>query len=66
MLSLVAYAVSFLVCYLLSFRSKQRFDFSTIKDMTGDFDPEAPRSPRAADAADAADGSDAATVRARD
>ena len=64
--SLVAYAVSFLVCYLLSFRSKQRFDFSTIKDMTGDFDPEAPRSPRAADAADAADGSDAATVRARD
>ncbi|WP_072314189.1 sodium:solute symporter family protein [Agrococcus sp. Marseille-P2731] len=36
--SLVAYAVSFLVCYLLSFRSKQRFDFSTIKDLTGDFD----------------------------
>ncbi|MDI3330241.1 MAG: sodium:solute symporter family protein [Micrococcus sp.] len=40
--SLVAYAVSFLVCYLMSFRSKQDFDFSVIKDVTGDFDNEAP------------------------
>jgi len=38
--SLVAYSVSFLVCYLMSFRSKRDFDFSTIKDLTGDFDPE--------------------------
>ncbi|MFC7403260.1 sodium:solute symporter family protein [Citricoccus sp. GCM10030269] len=39
--SLVAYAVSFVVCYLMSFRSKQNFDFDTIKDVTGDFDPDA-------------------------
>ncbi|WP_347756322.1 sodium:solute symporter family protein [Agrococcus sp. ProA11] len=38
--SLLAYAVSFLVCSLLSFRSSQRFDFATIADVTGDFDPE--------------------------
>ncbi|WP_299301280.1 sodium:solute symporter family protein [uncultured Brachybacterium sp.] len=38
--SLVAYSVSFLVCYLLSFRSKQDFDFSTINKVTGDFDDE--------------------------
>jgi urea-proton symporter len=38
--SLVAYAVSFLVCYLMSFRSKMDFDYDTIKDVTGDFDPE--------------------------
>lgn len=36
--SLVAYAVSFLVCYFMSFRSKQNFDYSVIKDVTGDFD----------------------------
>jgi urea-proton symporter len=36
--SLVAYAVSFLVCALLSFRSKREFDFDTVKDVTGDFD----------------------------
>ncbi|SDR80827.1 sodium:solute symporter family protein [Agrococcus carbonis] len=36
--SLVAYAVSFLVCFLLSFRSRRDFDFDTIKDVTGDFD----------------------------
>lgn len=38
--SLVAYSVSFLVCYLLSFRSQQNFDFSTIGTVTGDFDDE--------------------------
>lgn len=37
--SLVAYAVSFLVCSLLSFRSDQEFDFDRIKEVTGDFDP---------------------------
>ncbi|ERG64951.1 sodium:proline symporter [Agrococcus pavilionensis RW1] len=36
--SLVAYAVSFLVCWALSVRSKQRFDFATIRRLTGDFD----------------------------
>lgn len=38
--SLVAYSVSFLVCYLLSFRSTQNFDFSVIRKVTGDFDEE--------------------------
>ncbi|MFL4474689.1 sodium:solute symporter family protein [Paeniglutamicibacter sp. MACA_103] len=37
--SLVAYSVSTVVCYLMSVRSKQNFDFSTIKDRVGDFDP---------------------------
>lgn len=37
--SLVAYSVSTVVCYLMSVRSKQKFDFSTIKDRVGDFDP---------------------------
>ncbi|NUL44468.1 sodium:solute symporter family protein [Cellulosimicrobium funkei] len=41
--SLVAYAVSFLVCYLMSVRSKQNFDFDVIKDITGDFDPDTPK-----------------------
>ena len=36
--SLVAYAVSFLVCYLMSFRSSQDFDFDRIQHITGDFD----------------------------
>ena len=36
--SLVAYAVSFLVCYFLSFRSKQNFDFSIVRQVTGTFD----------------------------
>ena len=40
--SLVAYSVSFLVCYLLSVRSSQDFDFSVIKKVTGDFDEETP------------------------
>lgn len=37
--SLVAYSVSTVVCYAMSVRSKQNFDFSTIKDRVGDFDP---------------------------
>lgn len=36
--SLVAYSVSFLVCWALSVRSSQDFDFSVIKQVTGDFD----------------------------
>lgn len=36
--SLVAYAVSFLVCYFMSFRSKENFDYSVIQKITGDFD----------------------------
>lgn len=38
--SLLAYAVSTLVCYLMSFRSKESFDFGLIKQRTGDFDRE--------------------------
>ncbi|HLS24591.1 MAG TPA: sodium:solute symporter family protein [Beutenbergiaceae bacterium] len=37
--SLVAYAVSTIVCAALSWRSKARFDFSVIKDRVGDYDP---------------------------
>ena len=37
--SLVAYAVSFLVCWGLSIRSGQDFDFDQIARVTGDFDP---------------------------
>lgn len=37
--SLVAYSVSTLVCYFMSFRSKQNFDFDVIQHRTGDFDP---------------------------
>lgn len=40
--SLVAYAVSTLVCYFMSVRSKQDFDFDTVKDLVGDFDPSTP------------------------
>lgn len=36
--SLVAYSVSTIVCYLLSFRSKMEFDFDVIAIRTGDFD----------------------------
>ena len=42
--SLVALSVSFLVCYLLSVRSSQNFDYSVIKRVTGDFDDETPTS----------------------
>ncbi|HLR94553.1 MAG TPA: sodium:solute symporter family protein [Jiangellaceae bacterium] len=38
--SLVGYSVSFLVCYLMSFRSTQNYDFSRIRKITGDFDEE--------------------------
>ena len=36
--SLVAYAVSFLVCWGMSVRSKMNFDFDTISSVTGNFD----------------------------
>ncbi|GAB3615771.1 sodium:solute symporter family protein [Okibacterium endophyticum] len=36
--SLVAYAVSTVICYLMSFRSTKNFDFSLITQRTGDFD----------------------------
>ncbi|MDN5755471.1 MAG: sodium:solute symporter family protein [Arthrobacter sp.] len=37
--SLVAYAVSTVLCYVMSARSSMEFDFDTIKDTVGDFDP---------------------------
>ena len=37
--SLVAYAVSTIICYLMSVRSKQNFDFALIKQRIGDYDP---------------------------
>ena len=36
--SLVAYAVSTLVCYFMCFRNKANFDFASIKERIGDFD----------------------------
>ncbi|WP_373693534.1 sodium:solute symporter family protein [[Mycobacterium] burgundiense] len=39
--SLVAYAVSAVVCFAMSVRSKMNFDFAVIKQRTGDFDTEA-------------------------
>ena len=36
--SLVAYSVSTIICYLMSFRSTQNFDFSVIAERAGDFD----------------------------
>ncbi|MDD0858963.1 sodium:solute symporter family protein [Arthrobacter alpinus] len=36
--SLVAYAVSTLVCYFMCFRNKASFDFASIKERIGDFD----------------------------
>lgn len=36
--SLVAYAVSTLVCYFMCFRNQVTFDFASIKDRIGDFD----------------------------
>ncbi|WP_051479205.1 sodium:solute symporter family protein [Arthrobacter sp. H5] len=38
--SLVAYAVSTIICYLMSVRSKQDFDFALIKQRIGDYDPQ--------------------------
>lgn len=37
--SLIAYSVSTLVCFFMSVRSKQNFDFDVIQYRTGDFDP---------------------------
>lgn len=37
--SLLAYAVSMLLCVGLSWRSRQNFDFATIRQKTGSFDP---------------------------
>lgn len=45
--SLVAYSVSTIICFFMSFRSSQDFDFDVIKDRTGDFDPEATPEPTA-------------------
>ncbi len=36
--SLVAYSVSTIICYLMSFKSTQNFDFSVIAERAGDFD----------------------------
>lgn len=36
--SLVAYAISTLVCYFMCFRNNATFDFDTIKERIGDFD----------------------------
>ena len=36
--SLVAYSVSTIICFALSVRSTQEFDFATIKERIGDFD----------------------------
>ncbi|UCR90229.1 sodium:solute symporter family protein [Mycetocola spongiae] len=36
--SLIAYAVSTVVCYLMSFRNTRDFDFATIAQRTGNFD----------------------------
>ena len=40
--SLVAYAVSTVICYLMSFRSTTEFDFDTIQQRIGDFDTRTP------------------------
>lgn len=45
--SLVAYSVSTLICFFMSFRSTQNFDFDVIKDRTGDFDPLSKNNPEA-------------------
>lgn len=39
--SLVAYAVSTILCYLMSIRNKETFDFELIKQRTGNFDDRA-------------------------
>ncbi|MDN5820608.1 MAG: sodium:proline symporter, partial [Brachybacterium sp.] len=60
--SLVAYAVSFLVCYLLSFRSKQDFDFAVIRKVTGDFDEETPTAEETPAAGETGEDDDRAAV----
>ena len=47
--SLVAYAVSTIVCVALTLLSKDRFDFALIKERTGDFDSEAAAESRPVD-----------------
>lgn len=47
--SLVAYTVSTVICYLMSFRSKQNFDFELIKERVGDYDPQPDAQPEAPD-----------------
>nr|WP_225217256.1 sodium:solute symporter family protein [Arthrobacter pullicola] len=49
--SLVAYAVSTVLCYLMSFRNKEEFDFALIQQRIGDYDQ---RSMQPAEAAAAA------------
>lgn len=46
--SLLAYAVSTIVCYLMSRASTERFDFSLIARRTGDFDTEPAAAPATA------------------
>ncbi len=43
--SLMAYAVSTVVCYLMSFKNRRDFDFDLIKQRTGDFDQSDAASP---------------------
>ncbi len=38
--SLAAYAVSTIICYLMSFKNKENFDFELIKERIGDYDPQ--------------------------
>ncbi|MBD7995311.1 sodium:solute symporter family protein [Arthrobacter sp. Sa2CUA1] len=49
--SLVAYAISTVLCYLMSFRNKEEFDFALIQQRIGDYDQ---RSMQPAEAAAAA------------
>ncbi|MBC3191010.1 sodium:solute symporter family protein [Pseudonocardia sp. C8] len=44
--SLIAYAVSTVVCFLMSVRSGQSFDFAVIKRVTGNFDEKEALKPR--------------------
>ena len=60
--SLVAYAVSFLVCWGMSVRSGRTFNFDRIQHVTGDFDTRDPEAAAASDAADAAARAGAARV----
>ena len=38
--SLAAYAVSTIICYQMSFKNKENFDFELIKERIGDYDPQ--------------------------
>ncbi|WP_404290379.1 sodium:solute symporter family protein [Glutamicibacter arilaitensis] len=57
--SLVAYSVSTLICYFMSFRSKEDFDFSVIAERAGDFDPIEELISTATSGADKTDGTNA-------